>query len=68
VPADTDYRLEISADDAALVVELRGQVTPDAGRHLRQIVWAATKIGVPVEVRLPHTSGRVGASRQLRFE
>jgi hypothetical protein len=61
MPHTRDYRLEISADDAALVVELRGRVTPDAGHHIRQIVWAATKIGVPVELRLPHVAGRVGA-------
>ena len=55
------YEMDLSANDTTLIVRLRGRLTTEAGRHLREIVWAAKRCGVPVEVDLPHVSGRIRA-------
>jgi hypothetical protein len=48
-----DYELEVTAERSALVVRLRGRVTAEAGRHIREVITAAAKCGLPVAVSLP---------------
>ena len=55
------YEMDLSANDSTLIVRLRGRLTTEAGRHLRDVVWAAKRCGVPVEVDLPQVSGRIRA-------
>lgn len=47
------YDLDLTASDSALIVCVRGRLTSEAGRHLREIVRAAEKCGLPVEVKIP---------------
>jgi len=54
------YEMDLTATDSTLVVRLRGRVTAEAGRHLREIVRAAERCGLPVEVDLPLGPGRFG--------
>ena len=47
------YDLDLSASDSALIVRVHGRITTEVGRHVREIVLAAEKCGLPVEVKLP---------------
>jgi hypothetical protein len=51
-----DYELEVTSERHGLVVRLRGRVTAEAGRQLRDVIAAAAKCGVPVAVSLPSSS------------
>lgn len=53
-----DYELDITAHGASLVVSLRGRITAEARRHLNDVVRAAQKCGVPVELTMPGTKRR----------
>ena len=65
-PTAGDYELDVSARGAALVVSLRGRITAEARRHLNDVVRAAEKCGVPVELTMPGTERRFDARSTSR--
>ena len=61
MPDDSaSYDLDLSASDSALIVCVRGRLTSAVGRHVREIVLAAEKCGLPVEVKIPAASRTIG--------
>ena len=57
----SSYDLNLTASDSALIVHFSGRLTPEAGRHIREVVSAAERCGVPVEVVPRHVGLRISS-------